>query len=384
MKTLNKEIKNFPESIFSTISNLSLQYNALNLGQGFPNFETAPWLKEMAADTFKNSNYQQYASSIGVESLRIEIKNYYKSFYNIDINHQNNVTITQGATEGILIASLAVANPGDEVIVMEPFYDGYTATIKMANANPVGYKLKAPDFKLDLTELERLITKKTKAIFFNNPHNPLGKVFSEHEIKGLIALCKKHNVYLISDEVYEFLTYDDNTHHPVFRYEDAKDIAIILSSAGKTFGMTGWKVGWMIANEEVTKQLRNVKQYTTFCSVHPLQHAVARGLQKIDEYIPYFQNCFQKKKELFLKEAESSKLDFYSIEGTYFCTAKLPNGFKDDLTFCEYLIKNHGLATIPTSSFYLNPSDSDNLIRFCFAKDDDTIIKAGSILRSLP
>jgi aspartate/methionine/tyrosine aminotransferase len=373
MKEINITVQSFKESIFATMSALAHKNKAINLGQGFPDFDGPPWIREIAKNSFDGKN--QYAPSPGVRPLRESISNYYKNFYGLNYDIDTQVTVTNGATEAIFSTCLALINPGDEVIVFEPFYDSYLAAIKLAGGIPVPVTLKAPDFSIDLKELEDAFSDKTKMIFFNSPHNPTGKVFSKAEMQKISNLVLKYDTYLVSDEVYEFLTFDGLKHLPIATLEGMKDRVITISSAGKTFGLTGWKIGWVTASEELTHALRMVHQFNTFSVCTPLQFAVADALTKIESYVPDFLKQYSELRSLFIDGIKKVGFKPLKSEGTYFVLVETPSGLSD-IQYCEELIKSKKVASIPLSPFYLKSNEGQRYIRFCFAKRSETLNKA--------
>ncbi len=373
MKEVNTTVQSFKESIFATMSALAAKNEAINLGQGFPDFDGPLWIRDLARNSFDGKN--QYAPAMGVRPLRSSISNYYKSFYGLDFDIDSQITVTNGATEAIFSTCLALINPGDEVIVLEPFYDSYLAAIKLAGGIPVPVTLKAPEFSFDLKELEKAFGPKTKMIFFNSPHNPTGKVFSKEEMQSISRLVIKHDTYLVSDEVYEFLTFDGLKHLPIATLEGMRDRVITISSGGKTFGLTGWKIGWITASEKLSHAIRMVHQFNTFSVCTPLQYAVAEALSKLDSYVPEFVKQYGELRDFFIEGIVEKGFKPIKSEGTYFVLVPTPNGITD-IDYCSELIKTKKVASIPLSPFYSKSNEGENYIRFCFAKKKETLAKA--------
>lgn len=383
MKETALRISDFKDSIFGVISRLAREHNAVNLGQGFPDFDGPEWIKEIANRKIQEG-YNQYAPYLGTPSLRQEVSNYYKNYYNLNYNMDSQITITVGATEAIYVTITALINPGDEVVVLEPFYDSYVASIKMAGGIPVPVTMHAPDFSIDKQELERAITSKTKLLILNNPHNPTGKVWTNDELVLVCDLVKKNDLYLISDEVYEFLLFDGVKHIPCATLTDMHERTITISSAGKTFGLTGWKIGWICASEKVTHACRLVHQYVTFSVSTPIQEAVAEGLKRLPDYLPGFVGLYQKKRDFFYRELTQIGFDFKIPQGTYFMM--VPIGAKTqekDVDYALKLIKENKVATVPPSAFYLKSTEGENYLRFCFAKKEETLRQAAHNLKGL-
>lgn len=376
MKSQALRISEFKDSIFGVISNLAREHSALNLGQGFPDFDGPNWLKDIVTQKM-GEGHNQYAPFSGTPNLRMEVSNYYKKFYNLNYDFEKEVTITVGATEAIYLVINALVNPGDEVIVLEPFYDSYVASIKMAGGIPVPVTMHAPDFHVDRKELEAAISPKTKLIILNNPHNPSGKVWTKEELTEVSSLAIKHDLYLLSDEVYEFLVFDGVKHLPTATLEGMKERTITISSAGKTFGLTGWKIGWICASPEVTRACRLIHQYVTFSVSTPMQEAVAEGLKKLGDYVPGFVELYQSKRDYFYPEMKKLGFDFPCPRGTYFMMIPISHKTKlNDVDYALQLIKEKKVATVPPSAFYLKSNEGQGYLRFCFAKKEETLTGA--------
>jgi aspartate/methionine/tyrosine aminotransferase len=378
MKPLSNTVEQFTESIFSTMTKMAMENKAINLSQGFPDFDGPRWVIDLAIKAL-NEAKNQYAPSMGILPLRQAISYNYERFYNMKVDAANEVVITNGATEAIFCTCLALLNPGDEVIVLEPFYDSYLASIKLAGATVVPITLKAPNFHFEIEELKKAITGKTKLLIVNNPHNPTGKVFTAEEIKLIGDLAKKNDFYIISDEVYEFLTFDV-AHKPTATYEDLKERTITISSTGKTFGLTGWKIGWAIGPSNLIKAIHNVHQFSTFCVAQPLQWAMAEALMKMDDYLVEFKADYLRKKNILVNGLKECGFNIIVPQGTYFVMALLPEG-ENDVEYCKKLILEKKVATIPTSAFYIKSDEGTKMIRFCFAKKDETLELALNNLR---
>jgi len=383
MKDTAIRVADFKDSIFGVISKLAREHNAVNLGQGFPDFDGPDWIKEVAYQKMKDG-HNQYAPFMGTQSLRQEVSLYYKKFYGLGYDPEKEITITVGATEAIYLVITALINPGDEVIVLEPFYDSYVASIKMAGGIPVPVTMHAPDFTIDKKELENAITPKTKLIILNNPHNPTGKVWSREELLDVSLLVEKNDLYLLSDEVYEFLLFDGVKHIPTATLKGMKERTITISSAGKTFGLTGWKIGWICANEKVTKACRLVHQYVTFAVSTPMQEAVAVGLTKLPDYLPGFVDLYRSKRDFFYNELKNLGFDFKIPKGTYFMMVPIKNKTTlKDVDFALKLIQERKVATVPPSAFYLKSTEGESYLRFCFAKKEETLKEAAQNLQGL-
>ena len=373
MKPLNNTVQQFKESIFSTMTKMAIDNKAINLSQGFPDFDGPKWVIDLASKAM-NENKNQYAPSMGILPLREAIAHNYKRFYNFEVNPLSEVVVTNGATEAIFCTCMGILNIGDEVIVLEPFYDSYLASIQLAGAKVVPVTLKAPDFNYDLEELKAAISSKTKLLILNNPHNPTGKVFTALEIQEIGELAKKHDFYILSDEVYEFLTFGVE-HKPTATFEDLKERTITISSTGKTFGLTGWKIGWAIGPANIIKAIHNVHQFTSFAVAQPFQWAMAEALVKMDEYLVDFKADYLRKRNLLISGLKERGFNVSNPQGTYFTMAFLPEG-ENDVDYCKKLIVENKVAAIPTSAFYLKSDEGSRMIRFCFAKKDETLVAA--------
>ena len=367
------KLNNMPVSIFSVISQLAFEHKAVNLGQGFPDFNGPEWIFDFALEAMKEGK-NQYAPSFGIHSLKQSIQSYQKKFYDLDINFDE-IIITAGATEALFDAFNAFINPGDEVILFEPYYDSYYSDVVLAGGIPKYVSLNKPDFTFNYDELENSITFNTKILVLNNPHNPTGKVFSMEELKFIASLVIKHDLMVISDEVYEFLTYDGYEHIPFSSLPGMKERTITISSCGKTFGFTGWKIGYAIAKPEWIDAIHRIHQWTTFAVNTPGQHAMANAFLRLDEYIPEFRKLYQSKLDLIYKNLLETKFTPHRPKGSYFIMVDIPDGLGNDRDAAIKLIKEYGVATIPPSVFYSKSNEGTTMLRICFAKQDKTIIE---------
>lgn len=383
MKTVNHHVKEIKESIFSQMTAMATKNQAINLSQGFPDFEGPAFIREALTEAISHPKLGQYAPMPGIPFLCEELLKSHQDNYSMDYS-PSEITVTNGATEGIMVTCLALLNPGDEVIIFEPFYDSYPVAINLTGAKIKVVTLKEPDFKWDSEELNAAFSDKTKLVILNNPQNPTGRVFSKEELSELCQLIKKYDAYVLSDEVYEFLTFEGRRHIPLMTLGGMRERTITISSAGKTFGHTGLKVGWVTAAEEVSKAIRMVHQFNVF-SVNPhAQYAVAVGLKNLKTYIPEFQKTYDEKRLLLKNILEDAGFNPCKTEGTYFTLVPIPedklNEGHDDLSFCKYLIEEKKVATIPPSAFYSKTEEGKRYLRFCFAKSDATLNEARALL----
>lgn len=359
-------------SIFATMSQLAAEHNAVNLGQGFPDFDGPAWIVEAFTEALRSSK-NQYAPMSGVQRLRRAIAGYQKLFYDMDFDAEREITVTAGATEALFSTMLALLNPGDEVILLEPYYDSYYANCLLAGAKPVCVTLHAPDFRIDAAALENALTEKTRMIVLNNPHNPTGRVFTQPELTVIADAAQRRDLLVISDEVYEFLIFDAGRHIPLATLPGMRERTITISSTGKTFGMTGWKIGYAIAAEPLTKAIRTVHQFVTFAVNTPGQHAMAHALEQLPEYLPEFRDLYQRKRDLLFDGLRESTLNAILPEGTYFMMARLPEGSGSDVECATRLVTQQKVAVIPPSVFYKNSDEGMTMLRLCFAKTDETL-----------
>ena len=383
MKTAAHKMSQFKDSIFGVISQLARENQAVNLGQGFPDFDGAQWLKDIVNQKVQEG-HGQYAPFMGSLHLREEISSYYKRFYSLAYDPHQEITITVGATEALYSTLTALLDRDDEVIVLEPFYDSYVASIQLSGAKAVPVTMHAPDFTVDPSELEKAVTNKTKILIINNPHNPTGKVWAREELQQLAHFALKHDLLVISDEVYEFLLFDGATHIPMATLDGMKERTLTISSAGKTFGLTGWKIGWVCAPEHLSRALRLVHQYVAFSVSTPMQEAVAEGLKRLEGYVPGFQAQYKEKRDYFYAGMKKLGFTFAVPKGTYFMMVPIANKTtKRDVDYAMELIKNKKVATVPPSSFYLKSKEGEGYLRFCFAKKQETLESALSNLERL-
>lgn len=374
MKELSNTASNFKESVFTTISQLARENDAINLSQGMPDFDGPDWVKQYAIDAISSGKNQQ-APAHGTLELRESISSKYSRLSSLSYDPNTDITVTAGATEALFSTILALVNPGDEVVIIEPFFDTYIPAIQMAGGIPKIATLLPDSFTLDFEELEKVFSSKTKAIIINSPHNPSGKVLSLEEIEKLSEIILKYDTYVISDEVYEFLTYDKCKHISPASLPSLFDRTIVISSTGKTFGFTGWRIGWACAPQNLTSKIKLVHQNNTFSAPHPFQDAMAKSLYKLEDYVIDFNRSYQSKRDLLFNGLKDSIFEPILPDSTYFILAKVPIKGMKDTDFVKKLIKEHGIAIIPCSPFYAKEINYE-YVRFCFAKKNETIVKA--------
>lgn len=370
--TKARRIKAIEPSIFATMSSLAIEHEAVNLGQGFPDFDGPAWIVDAFAEALRSSK-NQYAPMAGVLRLRRAVAGYHRLFYELDWNADTEITVSAGATEALFSTMLAFLDQDDEVILFEPYYDSYLANCLIAGACPVCVTLHAPDFRIDAKALASAVSPRTRMIVVNNPHNPTGRMFSMEELKAVADIAIRHDLLVLSDEVYEFLTFDGRSHIPTATLPGMHDRTITVSSTGKTFGMTGWKIGYAIACEELTQSIRTVHQFATFAVNTPGQHAMAHGLEQLTSYLPELRALYQRKRDMLFDGLRRSTLQAILPEGTYFMMVRLPDGSGSDVECALRLVREQRVAVIPPSVFYQNSDEGKMLLRLCFAKSDETI-----------
>lgn len=383
MAEISRISSKLPESevsIFTIMSQMAVEHNAINLSQGFPNFETDQELKNLVTKAMKEG-YNQYPPANGVTELRQEISKKIKKLYAASYDATSEVTVTSGATEALFCAISAFVQKGDEVIVFKPAYDTYEPTILLNSGKPVQIQLKGKEYKIDWEEVENKITSKTRMVIINTPHNPTGTILSEEDMRKLESLLEGTDILLLSDEVYEHLIFDGEEHESTSKFPKLAERAIVCASFGKTFHNTGWKTGYCVAPEHLMKEIRKIHELTTFSVNHPMQQAYAEYLKTPSHYLQ-LSAFYQQKRDYFLELIKDSKFSFTPSKGTYFQLLNFEKiTTENDVTFAERLVKEHRLAAIPVSVFNIGREDHHQL-RFCFAKTEETLKKAAEILCS--
>ncbi len=371
-----QRVATFGTTIFTEMNQLAQQHQALNLGQGKPDFDTLPEIVEQVKHFLSTGQHNQYAPGPGTPSLRQAVATHAERFYGLRIDPANGVIVTAGATEGIFAAVLGLVDPGDEVIVIEPFYDSYVPNILMAGARPVYVPLHAPDWTFDPAELRAAFSPRTRALILNSPHNPTGRVFTCAELELLAQLCIEHDVTVIADEVYEHLCFTPATHLPIATLPGMFERTVTVSSAGKLFSATGWKIGWVYGRPELIEGVARAHQFITFAVHHPTQEAIAYALNLPDSYYTDFQALYTTKRQLMMDALDRSGMVCRAPEGTYFLLADYSAVFQGNpLEFARYLTSEIGVACIPPTAFY--SPDHAHLIqgyaRFAFCKSDEML-----------
>ena len=368
-------------SIFQVMSHLAVEHRAINIGQGFPDFNCSPELIE-AVTRQMQAGHNQYAPMPGVYPLREALARKIELLYGRRYDPVTEITVTSGATEGIYSALTAFVHPGDEVLLFQPVYDSYVPAVQLSGGTPVFVTLRPPDYRVDWDEVRRLVTPRTRVIMLNSPHNPTGMVLDRADIHELAATLQGTDAIVVSDEVYEHIVFDGHRHESLARYPEIAERAVVISSFGKTYHATGWKIGYSVAPEPLSTEIARVHQFVTYAVNGALQHAYAEFVNR-DPYCAELAPFYQEKRDLFLRLMEGSRFRSLSSQGTFFQMmdySEITN--ERDLDFALRLITEHGVAAIPITPF-LHGVDPGPVIRFCFAKRTETLERAAERLRKV-
>jgi N-succinyldiaminopimelate aminotransferase len=383
MRDHAQRLQGLGTTIFAEMSALAVQTNSVNLGQGFPDTDGPDSLLEDAVTAIR-SGANQYPPGRGIAPLRQAIVDHQKRFYGLSYDPDTQVLVTTGATEAIAAALLAYVEPGDEVIALEPYYDSYAACIAMAGGHRVPVTLRAPDFRLDLDELRAAVTPRTKVLLINSPHNPTGTVLTDDELRGIAAVAVEHDLVVIEDEVYEHLVFDGLQHRPLTSYEGMPERTVSIGSAGKTFSVTGWKIGWVTGTPDVVTAVNTAKQFLTYVSGAPFQPAVAGALALGNEYFDDLRATMQAKRDLLCDGLAELGFGVHRPQGTYFVTTDVrPLGYTDGVEFCRMLPEKTGVVAIPHQVFYDNVEAGRPLVRWAFCKQPEILREALARLAKL-
>jgi N-succinyldiaminopimelate aminotransferase len=389
MPDMARRVAGFGTTVFHEINVLAKQYNAVNLGQGAPDFDGPP---EVIAAGIKalQSQLNQYAPGGGMPSVKEAVAMHAQRFYGQTLDPNTQVTITSGATEAMFATILGLTDPGDEVIIFQPVYDSYVPNMTMAGVTPHYVRMHTPDWSIDPDELAAAFNDKTRAIIINTPHNPTGKVFSREELTLIADLCQKHDVIAITDEVYEHILYDGTIHTRMATLPGMADRTLTISSLGKTFSVTGWKIGWALGPEPLVSGVRRANQFMTYAVASPLQAAAATALNLPSTYYEELQATYQAKRDYMMNALEAAGFKILKPRGSYFIIADgrdiAPAGVESDVEMARWLISTAGVACIPTGAFYQESDKhlAKGLIRFAVCKKDETLQAAVERLQKLP
>ncbi len=376
-----KALRPFGTSIFTEMSVLANQHGAVNLSQGFPDFDGPEEVRAKAAEAIMRGP-NQYSLSYGIPALRNAVSEKMKRFYGVELDPDTEITVTAGSTEGLCSTLLGIVEPDDEVIILEPFYETYSPITALAHGKIRYISLEAPDFSLPRDEIARTFGPRTKAILINNPQNPCGKVYTREELEFIGELCAKYDACAIGDEVYEHIVFDGRKHVSLLSIPALRDRCFVVSSTAKTFSMTGWKIGYVMASPELTRAVRMSHQFIVFCGQSALQEAMAFAIQSPDHYYEKLLSDYTQRRAMLLDTLKDLGFTTYDPEGTYYILVNIAAlGLGDDVEFCRMLTEKAGVAAIPCSVFWDNRRAGRDLVRFCFCKKEETLNEAGIRLR---
>jgi len=374
MPTLSNRTANFTDSVIRRMTRISNQYGAINLSQGFPDFEPPKEILKRLAEVSRE-DFHQYAITWGAQNFREALARKIEHFSHVSVNPNSELVVTCGSTEAMMAAMMSVTNPGDKVIVFSPFYENYGADTILSGAEPIYVPLVPPEFSFDAERLEDAFKLGAKAIIVCNPSNPTGKVFSREELEIIATLAKKYDAFVITDEVYEHIIYAPFTHTYVSSLKGMKERTIVCNSLSKTYSITGWRLGYTWANEEVTERIKKVHDFLTVGAAAPLQEAAVVGLNFSDDYYRALAKTYEDKRKLFLDGLDSIGLVHTNPEGAYYVLIDISEfGYKSDLEFAQVLTRDVGVGAVPGSSFF--KEEENRYVRLHFAKKDDTLRSA--------
>jgi len=373
----------FTESVIREMTRLAIRYGAVNLAQGFPDFAAPVDLKQAAIRAIE-ADHNQYSITWGAKPFRDAIAAKYIRTYALEVDPETEITVSCGATEGMAASLLATTNPGDEVIVFEPFYESYHPDTLLCGAERKLVKLRPPDWHFDPDDLRRAFSRRTKAIIVNTPHNPTGKVFTRAELTLIASLCQEFDALAITDEIYEHIIYDGREHVPMITLPGMRDRTILINSLSKTFSVTGWRVGWAIAAPALTETIRKVHDFLTVNAATPLQYAGAMALNEQHGYFQSLPEVYAGRRRAAIEMLEGAGFRCYVPGGAYYIMTDISGfGAKDDVSFARELVERYGVAGVPGSSFYFDHKSGSAQIRFCFCKNYETLTLAGQKLAGI-
>ncbi|MBS3917666.1 MAG: aminotransferase class I/II-fold pyridoxal phosphate-dependent enzyme [Deltaproteobacteria bacterium] len=382
MKTFSSErASKFTESVIREMTRICLKHQGVNLAQGFPDFPAPLEVKEAAIEAIR-ADFNQYAITWGTINLRQAIAEKFAWHNGVTIDPEREVTVCCGSTEAMISSLMAIVNPGEEVVVFEPFYENYGPDTILCEARPRFITLHEPDWHFDEKELSQTFNNKTKAIIINTPNNPTGKVFSREELQFIADLCLKWDVLAVTDEIYEHILYDGAKHISIASLSGMRDQTVTINSISKTYSLTGWRVGWAIAPAHLTASIRRVHDFLTVGAPHPLQEAAAAALRIDRSYYQTLARDYQERRDFLDRVLEEAGFKVYLPNGAYYIMTDVRHfGFSDDVAFARYLVEKARVATVPGSSFYSHPSLGATKVRFCFPKKMETLAGAAEKLR---
>ena len=373
----SKRTERITESVIREMTRVANRHGAINLAQGFPDFP-APMAVKEAATAAIFSDINQYAITWGAKAFRDALAAKYRRQYQLEIDPEREITVVCGSTEGLMASLLAVSNPDEEIIIFEPYYENYGPDTLLSGASRRFVTLHPPDWSFDREELRRAFSKRTKAIIINTPNNPTGKVFARDELEFIAELCQEYNALAITDEIYEHIIYDGAVHTPIIQVAGMRDRTILVNSMSKTYGVTGWRVGWVIASPDLTDTIRKVHDFLTVGAAAPLQQAGVVALASSDEYYSELAHLYRHKRDLLLAVLAEAGLPAYRPQGAYYVMTDVSAfGYRNDVEFMRFLVEDVGVAGVPGSSFFHNPEQGSHLVRFCFCKREETLRQVG-------
>ena len=365
------------------MTRLAAQHGAVNLAQGFPDFSAPPEIKEAARQAIA-ADVNQYAITWGAKPFRDAVVAKYRKWYGLDYDPEREITVCCGSTEGMIASLLAVTNPDDEVIVFEPYYENYGPDTMLCSARRVLVALRPPDWTFDPDELRRAFSPRTKAIILNTPNNPTGRVFTRAELQTIADLCQEYDALAITDEIYEHIVYDGAQHIPIATLPGMRDRSVLVNSMSKTYSVTGWRVGWVLAAPDLTESIRKVHDFLTVGAAAPLQQAGVLALNMPDAYYAHLSDTYRERRDKIIALLERAAFRCFSPCGAYYVMTDVSGfGFADDHAMVRHMIEHAGVAAVPGSSFFADPRDGSHLVRFCFCKKDETLEEAGARLMKL-
>ncbi|MGR2921985.1 methionine aminotransferase [Acinetobacter sp. 1125_18A] len=371
-------------TIFSIMTAMAHRLNALNLSQGFPDFDAPPALLQALSQATLDG-FNQYAAGDGLLALREQLAQLFLNRDQLQLDPVTEITITPGATIGIFSVIQAIIHQDDEVIIFDPSYDSYAPSVQLVGGKAIHILLNAPEFSVDWNQVKSAITDKTRMVIVNTPHNPTGAIWSKQDWLNLIELIQDKNIIVLSDEVYEHLIFDGEKHYSALSFPELRDRSFVVGSFGKTFHVTGWKTGYCIATPELMKVFRQIYQFANFCGVTPVQMALANFMQQHPEHIDGLSSFYQQKRDLFISGIADSKFSLIPSQGTFFQNVDYSQIRPDlnDVEMCKFLAEEHKIVAIPVSVFYKQAPKNLRLVRFCFAKKEQTLIQACEILNQI-
>jgi len=379
----SQKVSRFTESVIREMTRLANHHNAVNLSQGFPDFPAPEAIKDAACEAIRG-DINQYAVTWGAKPLRAAIANDVARRYGLPVDPDTHITVCCGSTEAMMATMMAIVDPGDEVIVFEPFYENYGPDAILSGATPRFVTLRWPDWSFDPAELAAAFNNRTRAIIINTPHNPTGKVFTREELSAIARLCQQWGTIAVTDEIYDHILYDGATHHALASFDGMADRTVTINSVSKTFSVTGWRVGWTIAPPDISGAIRKVHDFLTVGAAAPLQAASAVALGLPAEYYTELAASYRVRRDRLLAILKNAGFVCEAPKGAYYIMTDIADfGFPDDVAFARYLVTDIGVAAVPGSSFYRDPASGRTRLRFTFCKRDETLSAAAARLQQL-